>query len=198
MSVWGLTAPLALIAVYLLRRQQQSQQTHSQASKCKHCGSHSDAASSAAATSAGAAVASSAASASTPAAKAAASRSRPTYKGDKLKMVLVVRNDLGMGKGKMMAQCCHAAVGVVRELEELEPEMLAHWEEHGAMKIALKANSEEELDALEALADEKGLANYLVVDAGHTQIAPDTKTVLAIGPAPASVLDKLTGHLKLM
>lgn len=26
------------------------------------------------------------------------------------KMVLVVRNDLGMGKGKMAAQCCHAAV----------------------------------------------------------------------------------------
>jgi len=72
------------------------------------------------------------------------------------------------------------------------------WQEHGAKKIAVKAQSEEELDALESAAQEHGLVHYLVVDAGHTQVAPDTKTVLAIGPAPASILDKITGHLKLM
>mmetsp|Transcript_33570 Transcript_33570/g.79679 ORF Transcript_33570/g.79679 Transcript_33570/m.79679 type:complete len:110 (+) Transcript_33570:79-408(+) len=32
------------------------------------------------------------------------------------KMVLVVRQDLKMGKGKIAAQCSHAAVGVVQEL----------------------------------------------------------------------------------
>jgi peptidyl-tRNA hydrolase len=98
----------------------------------------------------------------------------------------------------VLVQCCHAAVGVVRDLMELEPEMLEHWENHGAMKIAVKCQSEAELDALEAAADDNGLANYLVCDAGHTQVAPDTKTVLAIGPAPANILDKITGHLKLM
>jgi peptidyl-tRNA hydrolase len=113
-------------------------------------------------------------------------------------MVLCVRNDLGMGKGKMMAQCCHAAVGVVQELLEDDPAVVASWDENGAMKIALKVPSEEELDRLEQLADDMDLPNYLVVDAGHTQIAPDTKTVLAIGPAPAKDIDKITGHLKLM
>jgi hypothetical protein len=90
MSVWGLTASLALVTFYLLRRQQQQQQT---ATTCSKCAARTDSA-------AGTAAAAS----STPAAKAAASRARPTYKGQKLKMVLVVRNDLQMGKGKMMAQ----------------------------------------------------------------------------------------------
>jgi hypothetical protein len=91
MSVWGLTASLALVTFYLLRRQQQQQQQT--ATTCSKCAARTGSA-------AGAAVAGS----STPAAKAAASRARPTYKGQKLKMVLVVRNDLQMGKGKMMAQ----------------------------------------------------------------------------------------------
>ena len=31
--------------------------------------------------------------------------------------------------------------------------------------------------------DEKGINNYLVEDAGHTQIKAGSKTVLGIGPA---------------
>ena len=101
-----------------------------------------------------------------------------------------------------MAQCCHAAVGVVTDMLFSENEehraMVEYWEDNGAMKIALKVPSEQELEDLEAKADQLGLCNYLVVDAGHTQIAPDSRTVLAIGPAPAKILDKITGHLKLM
>jgi len=130
--------------------------------------------------------------------KAARSRERPLWKGEKLKMVLCVRNDIGMGKGKMMAQCCHAAVGVVTDLMQTEPELVEHWNEHGAMKIATKVQSEEELLELERAAIAAGLANYLVIDAGHTQIAPDTKTVLSIGPGPSSKIDLITGKLKLM
>ena len=37
-----------------------------------------------------------------------------------LKMILVVRQDLKMGKGKIAAQCCHAAVGVVQDMYETE------------------------------------------------------------------------------
>lgn len=32
--------------------------------------------------------------------------------------------------------------------------------------------------------------------AGHTEIEPGSKTVLAVGPAPASVIDPVTRHLK--
>ena len=41
--------------------------------------------------------------------------------GEPLKMVLVVRNDLKMGKGKIAAQCCHAAVHCVEKARESAP-----------------------------------------------------------------------------
>ena len=37
------------------------------------------------------------------------------------KMVLVVRQDLGMGKGKIAAQCCHAAVDCVQIAAAKQP-----------------------------------------------------------------------------
>jgi len=39
---------------------------------------------------------------------------------------------------------------------------------------------------------------YIVEDAGRTQIAAGSQTVLAIGPAPVKVLEEITGHLKLL
>ena len=41
-----------------------------------------------------------------------------------------------------------------------------------------------------------GLNTHLVRDAGHTEIEPGSRTVLAVGPAPASAMDPLTAHLK--
>jgi peptidyl-tRNA hydrolase len=43
-----------------------------------------------------------------------------------------------------------------------------------------------------------GLPAYLVTDAGRTQIAAGSKTVLAIGPAPKSRIDQITGSLSLL
>jgi len=42
-----------------------------------------------------------------------------------------------------------------------------------------------------------GLETCLVKDAGRTQIAPGSKTVLGVGPGPVDLVDKVTGHLKL-
>lgn len=38
----------------------------------------------------------------------------------------------------------------------------------------------------------------LIQDAGRTQVAPGSRTVLAIGPGLSTDIDKVTGHLKLM
>ena len=120
----------------------------------------------------------------------------------RMKVVLCVRGDLGMTKGKMCAQCGHAAVGVVDDVQRSAnakwKEALLQWERKGAMKIALRVGSEEELSLLEAQAASLGLPHYLVVDAGHTQIAPNTSTVLAIGPSAFEELDPITGSLKLL
>jgi peptidyl-tRNA hydrolase, PTH2 family len=68
----------------------------------------------------------------------------------------------------------------------------------GQAKIAVKVELESEIYDLMAAAKAAGLVTYLVEDAGRTQIAAGSKTVLAIGPAPASALDKITSHLKLL
>ena len=52
--------------------------------------------------------------------------------------------------------------------------------------------------ALARAAEDAGIFTYLVVDAGRTQIAPGSRTVLAVGPAPKSLVDKITGHLRLL
>ena len=66
------------------------------------------------------------------------------------------------------------------------------------MKIALQVKGEDSLLTLQAQAISLGLVAEVIADAGHTQIAPGSLTVLGIGPAPKSVLDGLTGHLKLL
>ena len=59
------------------------------------------------------------------------------------------------------------------------------------------AHAVEEMMRVREQAAAAGVAFYLVEDAGRTQIAPGSRTVLALGPAPVRVLDELTGHLKL-
>ncbi|NXO61450.1 PTH2 hydrolase, partial [Phainopepla nitens] len=114
-----------------------------------------------------------------------------------LKLVLIVRNDLKMGKGKVAAQCSHAAVSAYKQVCKRNPELLKQWEYCGQPKVVLKAPDEETLVQLLAEAKRLGLTVSLIQDAGRTQIAPGSRTVLGIGPGPADVIDKVSGHLKL-
>ena len=43
-----------------------------------------------------------------------------------------------------------------------------------------------------------GLCARVIRDAGRTQIASGTTTVLGVGPGPKSVVDQVTGGLKLL
>ena len=114
-----------------------------------------------------------------------------------VKMVLVVRQDLKMGKGKAAAQCAHAAVGAYKKASRHQPAVLKKWERDGQAKITLKADTEEVLTELELVAKSQKLITSLIFDAGRTQIAAGSMTVLAVGPGPADVIDSVTGHLKL-
>jgi PTH2 family peptidyl-tRNA hydrolase len=58
--------------------------------------------------------------------------------------------------------------------------------------------SEEELAELQAKAISLGLVAQVIADAGRTQIASGSHTVLGIGPAPKSAIDAVTSHLKLL
>ncbi|CAB3256847.1 unnamed protein product [Arctia plantaginis] len=114
------------------------------------------------------------------------------------KLVLVVRTDLNMGKGKIAAQCSHAAVGAFEKAQKSDPEGLQKWQYTGQAKVALKTDSLEEIKQIKDNAKKMGLITSLIRDAGRTQIAPNSITVLGIGPAPKDVIDKVTGHLKLL
>ncbi|XP_028937646.1 peptidyl-tRNA hydrolase 2, mitochondrial [Ornithorhynchus anatinus] len=113
------------------------------------------------------------------------------------KMILVVRNDLKMGKGKAAAQCAHAAVSAYKQLQRRNPGLLKEWEYCGQPKVVVKAPDEETLAELLTHAKLLGLTVSLIQDAGRTQIEAGSKTVLGIGPGPADLIDKVTGHLKL-
>lgn len=117
---------------------------------------------------------------------------------DDLKLVLVVRTDLGMTKGKIAAQCGHATLACYKSLLSVSSPLLARWERSGQAKIAVQVKSEEELLVLQAQAMSLGLCARVIHDAGRTQIASGSATVLGIGPGPRGVIDGVTGGLKLL
>lgn len=84
-----------------------------------------------------------------------------------------------------------------KQAQERYPKILAKWEDVGQPKITLRVESEEELNELVNRAGKVGLAAQSIRDAGRTQVAAGTKTVAAIGPGPAKMIDIITGHLKL-
>eukprot|EP01120_Amphizonella_sp_Union-15-10_P009694 TRINITY_DN3737_c0_g3_i2.p1 TRINITY_DN3737_c0_g3~~TRINITY_DN3737_c0_g3_i2.p1 ORF type:complete len:183 (-),score=44.39 TRINITY_DN3737_c0_g3_i2:77-625(-) len=113
------------------------------------------------------------------------------------KLVLVVRNDLKMEKGKVAAQCSHATLGAYKICIKKFRENLKKWEKSGQAKIVLRVETESAMNALEESAKAAALPTHVVVDAGRTQIASGSRTVLAIGPAEAKSIDQVTGKLKL-
>jgi len=102
--------------------------------------------------------------------------------------------------GKIAAQCGHATLGAYKKAQNSDSgrERVKQWERWGQAKIALKCTSEEEMIALEKDAKSKGLITSTVFDAGRTQIAAGSRTVLAIGPDPVGEVDAVTGMLKLL
>lgn len=116
------------------------------------------------------------------------------------KMVLVVRTDLKMEKGKIASQCAHAAVICYQQAldSSAEQQQLARqWFIQGQPKIVLKIDSELKLQELHKSALENNLNSAVVQDAGHTQVQHGTMTVLGIGPNCKTQVDKIVSHLKL-
>ncbi|KAG7822512.1 hypothetical protein KL909_004200 [Ogataea angusta] len=118
------------------------------------------------------------------------------------RMALVIRADLGMQKGKIAAQCAHAAVACYRLMSEPGSEaqnlpLLQRWNNRGQAKITLKCSGMDEMDTLFAKAMSLNVNAYIVHDAGRTQVEAGSATVLGLGPAPKPVLDLITGDLKL-
>lgn len=117
--------------------------------------------------------------------------------GVECKLVLVVRNDLKMGKGKAAAQCCHASVMAFQQATRKEPSLLKLWLLTGQRKVVVKTEDESSIRQVQNTARRLGLMTSVVHDAGHTQVPSGSLTVIGVGPGPADLIDEATGHLKL-
>lgn len=114
------------------------------------------------------------------------------------KMVIVIRSDLKMSKGKIAAQAGHAAVTASEYARKNRPEWWNPWILEGQCKIAVKIKSEEDIMEIERKSRNAGLPVALIVDRGLTEIPPNSITCLGIGPAPANKVDTVTGKLSLL
>jgi len=116
----------------------------------------------------------------------------------KYKLVVAVRRDLDMGKGKIAVQVGHATVTVAEETRRRRPDWWKAWFNEGQCKVVVKVNSESDLLDLQRKAEDVGLASAIIHDSGLTQVVPGTPTCVGIGPAPAELVDKITGTLPLL
>ncbi|KAL2378967.1 hypothetical protein RJZ90_005603, partial [Blastomyces dermatitidis] len=100
---------------------------------------------------------------------------------------------------KIAAQCSHATLACYKHYLTRAPDspILKRWERGGQAKVALQVKSEEELLVLQAQAVSLGLCAQVIQDAGRTQIASGSRTVLGI-LGPRGVVDGVTGGLKLL
>ncbi|MBU2793107.1 aminoacyl-tRNA hydrolase [Acidithiobacillus thiooxidans] len=120
----------------------------------------------------------------------------------KLKQVIIVRKDLNMRKGKMIAQGAHASLTAALAAQAGSPSWLAHftsWFSGDQRKIAVGAPDEDTLHRVYAQAKAAGLPAALILDHGLTEFGGvPTYTAVAIGPAEDGDIDQITGKLSLL
>lgn len=110
------------------------------------------------------------------------------------KQAILLREDLDMSKGKMIAQACHASLKAYKKADSDEA---AEWEDEGSRKIVLEVDGKEIAQRL-SRAKSNNLPAAMVKDAGRTELDPGTETAVGIGPAEESKIDSVTGDLKLI
>lgn len=137
----------------------------------------------------------------------------------KSKMMIVMRRDLKMRKGKIAAQAGHACTEAILTALQKEDRMkdfevtpeglhlkntdkpatpLSEWFHYGCAKICVYVDSEAELLEIADKAASEGIISAVITDAGMTEFhGVCTKTCLALEPLPSEDADKLTGHLPL-
>lgn len=125
-----------------------------------------------------------------------------------VKQVIVMRKDLQKRKGKMAAQAAHAAMMFITRNNKSENPMQlsveltqaeADWLRNSFAKIVVGCDSQEELETLIQKAKAEDVEVHVCVDNGTTEFhGVKTMTCAAFGPEEEEILDKITGHLKLL
>lgn len=127
------------------------------------------------------------------------------------KQVIVLRKDLNMRKGKMVAQGAHASMKVFFDMmgahddgsyvidQDNITDAMREWIDGAFTKICVSVNSEEELLAVYERARSNGIPASLIQDAGRTEFGGvPTYTAVAVGPDTPENIDPITGNLPLL
>ncbi|MGO9916041.1 MAG: aminoacyl-tRNA hydrolase [Isosphaeraceae bacterium] len=119
------------------------------------------------------------------------------------KQVIVMRRDLGMRRGKEIAQGSHASMiwlaFRIRQPGYTFTDAERRWLDGSFTKVCVRVDSEEELLSVVETARKVGVMVHLCVDAGRTEFhGVPTPTCCALGPDDPERIDLITGHLKLL
>ena len=130
-----------------------------------------------------------------------------------IKQVIIIRKDLNMRKGKMCAQAAHASLKVffdrMQRNHVIKDPLIQYqlnvtkemqkWIDGKFTKIVVGCKDEDELREIYNNVNMAALPNALIEDHGLTEFNyVPTFTCLAVGPAKSELIDKYTGHLKLL
>lgn len=94
-------------------------------------------------------------------------------------MYYFVNTNLNMKTGKIASQCCHGMQYICENLKKQKPyvqQIYNSWRDEGCAKIILFATEEQMNELHELFSSEK------VIDAGKTEVAPNSFTVLVLYP----------------
>jgi peptidyl-tRNA hydrolase len=122
---------------------------------------------------------------------------------DPVVQYIVVRESLGMSPGKIAAQTGHAVMMLMLAYFEILRNMGGHvpWDRYNHMivwlgqdygKVVLRASDVE----FEKVKQTFGKDLFLVVDNGHTEVAPKTETVIGLWPMRKSARPKILKRLQ--
>lgn len=124
-----------------------------------------------------------------------------------VKQVIVVRSDLGLRKGQLMAQTAHASMAWLTERirnwrwedwsggsgeSSVMTDEEDRWIFGAFTKIVLSVGSKEELISIRDAAVEAGLTCHLIEES----TLDGEPTAVGIGPHEAERIDTITQHLK--
>ena len=123
------------------------------------------------------------------------------------KQIIIIRKDLNMRKGKMIAQGSHARRQAIFQQGTFTEDSFIlkkdnrfwYWLTNNFKKIVVSVNSEAELLEYYELAKSKNILCSLIKDSGLTEFkGVPTYTAVAIGPDLDNVVDEITKSLPLL
>lgn len=141
-----------------------------------------------------AATASSAGSAdSTPAATPRCLSREDSARGEGLRMLLLVRTDAALTPKELAEQSARVVLGLFKKQFKRRDPNLRLWEEGGHRIRVVAVESQSEIMSKQLAARERAIATHTF--AGNDRVNK-MRTVMAIGPAPAEVMDEIVHTLQ--